>query len=114
MRISDWSSDVCSSDLFELHPLPAQVGYAEGNELIAFGAVIGGRGAGAERDEARRPLPFTPVLHLAAALRRIAERLLRGRGGGGDGEQGQEGPDDKSFHAQSPGRRHDAAGAPPG
>src|SRR3546814_16881481 len=66
MRISDWSSDVCSSDLravaqqveagaqpaqFELHPLPAQVGYAEGNELIAFGAVIGGRGAGAERDE---------------------------------------------------------------
>src|SRR3546814_5721968 len=76
-------------------PISAQVGYAEGNELIAFGAVIGGRGAGAERDEARRPLPFTPVLHLAAALRRIAERLLRGRGGGGDGEQGQEGPDDK-------------------
>src|SRR3546814_18393797 len=112
MRISDWSSDVCSSDLravaqqveagaqpaqFELHPLPAQVGYAEGNELIAFGAVIGGRGAGAERDEARRPLPFTPVLHLAAALRRIAERLLRGRGGGGAGEKGQEGADDKSL-----------------
>src|SRR3546814_4888384 len=33
MRISDWSSDVCSSDLFVIEPLEPGFGYTLGNSL---------------------------------------------------------------------------------
>src|SRR3546814_3429898 len=83
MRISDWSSDVCSSDLEALGPLAIEAAPAEGrcrkdrikigfergngsdrqsigNDAIALGAeLIGpGRLGAAERDEViHRPLP---------------------------------------------------------
>src|SRR3546814_8694453 len=47
MRISDWSSDVCSSDLDELHLQPAEhLGLLEHLRLQVGGAVPGGFAAG--------------------------------------------------------------------
>src|SRR3546814_14566726 len=40
MRISDWSSDVCSSDLIEINPLAVCEG-ANGDELLVLDAKLG-------------------------------------------------------------------------
>src|SRR3546814_6073654 len=42
MRISDWSSDVCSSDLLDRAMVAAAWGGAEGADVIAF--VVDGKG----------------------------------------------------------------------
>src|SRR3546814_14682412 len=40
MRISDWSSDVCSSDLFEAF-LPRAAITVRGSDAVTFGATVG-------------------------------------------------------------------------
>src|SRR3546814_6681784 len=51
MRISDWSSDVCSSDLEALLPLLVEQGVAQLEQPLR-------RGAEADLDGLKRPLPF--------------------------------------------------------
>src|SRR3546814_21005393 len=47
MRISDWSSDVCSSDLLELEPHPRLLGLLDGLTAVGHGTLqtqdLGGR-----------------------------------------------------------------------
>src|SRR3546814_6312446 len=41
MRISDWSSDVCSSDLGIETALPLQFGAGPGNEFVDIAVIVG-------------------------------------------------------------------------
>src|SRR3546814_1682688 len=66
MRISDWSSDVCSSDLVEkdgFDPLITHV-FAEGDEFLDSDAVFGVRGSciGNYVRHDSGPTPFGDVL----------------------------------------------------
>src|SRR3546814_10156576 len=87
MRISDWSSDVCSSDLVEGHFLE-KIG---GGGFCVFGFVLGKRIVGFHGDafsvgralrglRRRRKTAGEPDLH--------PERLRRGRSEAEDGGQG--------------------------
>src|SRR3546814_7034247 len=73
MRISDWSSDVCSSDLLDLETLGvehARLGRATGGEIedaVAFPDLEGGRGD----QRVRRRLPLHARFVLRAGLRPI-------------------------------------------
>src|SRR3546814_13110883 len=94
MRISDWSSDVCSSDLIGRGPLalnqgarlqatgPASVGGAGAPEGYAVLAAMGKRSladlVAPAISMAEEGVQWTPV---AAALTREAETLLRQRNG---------------------------------
>src|SRR3546814_10806060 len=40
MRISDWSSDVCSSDLIKYIPYPVTIGFTAGIAVIIFASQI--------------------------------------------------------------------------
>src|SRR3546814_14034777 len=55
MRISDWSSDVCSSDLLDARGKPA-----------VFGSILGASGGAEEKAEAKReralPHGFLPLI----------------------------------------------------
>src|SRR3546814_10212356 len=74
MRISDWSSDVCSSDLIEfLHALDELVGVDE-----AFHADPGRDGA----DEIFHLLGTPVVIDVDHAADREAREIVRGREGG--------------------------------
>src|SRR3546814_20409034 len=74
MRISDWSSDVCSSDLIEfLHALDELVGVDE-----AFHADPGRDGA----DEIFHLLGTPVVIDVDHAADREAREIVRGRAGG--------------------------------
>src|SRR3546814_17565183 len=61
MRISDWSSDVCSSDLGRQRQRRVRGGDPAGPEFLAIGGAIS---------------------RFAAVPARIAERVIGGRGGG--------------------------------
>src|SRR3546814_14345169 len=54
MRISDWSSDVCSSDLTPSQPPPAFAGGGPDQELAAEAAITDQRG-GAASDDSSNP-----------------------------------------------------------
>src|SRR3546814_5558276 len=66
MRISDWSSDVCSSDLADL-AVPARAGEAVAAAFRTFGEVdgppFGGRLSEQQRGAARR-VCLVPMVHL--------------------------------------------------
>src|SRR3546814_4636867 len=84
MRISDWSSDVCSSDLLNLHRVPQdRVRRLAGNprDIIGVGDFRGGdRGGIVERAEQQRGPEAFPkeVLH-AACHTCTAKRIAGGR-----------------------------------
>src|SRR3546814_18731049 len=94
MRISDWSSDVCSSDLGDERDLPR-----DGAARVGGGATrLRDRG---ERDVERRTLPIS----LRLALGRLGQPADRGRGrgrvqeraGGGGGPRGASGGDSSAI-----------------
>src|SRR3546814_17395622 len=84
MRISDWSSDVCSSDLAEvvLRRRVAPVGAAavslEGGGVVAGGEGLVGR---RERRRAQQEALHEVELDMAADARRHGFRLAAGAGG---------------------------------
>src|SRR3546814_10089961 len=84
MRISDWSSDVCSSDLADLHPVPALGCVARG--AVALAAAARTRRADdrpcaaplrARPVQARRHPPDAGQKHRAGAGRGPRRRLRR-------------------------------------
>src|SRR3546814_5305634 len=72
MRISDWSSDVCSSDLPPLGP-------AFGDREAVAAVVEDRRSLVREEIGGIDPEPFEEEMHVAAkeTLRRVADRLAR-------------------------------------
>src|SRR3546814_14864947 len=89
MRISDWSSDVCSSDLLEQPVgLPAALRPADAAHLEAEGDVVGHRHEREERevleDQRGRPLVRPDATHVAPA---DAHGALGGLEEAGDGAQ---------------------------
>src|SRR3546814_18797548 len=70
MRISDWSSDVCSSDLFALKAVIIGGGYATGRELAEYFVPAGPWGGLAAM------LLATAVWSLVAALTFALARAL--------------------------------------
>src|SRR3546814_10327093 len=54
MRISDWSSDVCSSDLLESNPDNVDLWVAFGNALVAHGGGVMSPAAALAFDEAAK------------------------------------------------------------
>src|SRR3546814_4638545 len=60
MRISDWSSDVCSSDLWRLlGPLPQRTGGCSAQRLVEGASAIGAAEAGSEPPAATDCPPWT-------------------------------------------------------
>src|SRR3546814_13408939 len=60
MRISDWSSDVCSSDLWRLlGPLPQRTGGCSAQRLVEGASAIGAAEAGTEPPAATGCPPWT-------------------------------------------------------
>src|SRR3546814_14087195 len=72
MRISDWSSDVCSSDLDADRPLQLVLDRADG--LIALSMVV------------VRAVAEVEAEHIGAGAKELADHLLAGAGGAERGE----------------------------
>src|SRR3546814_4523523 len=88
MRISDWSSDVCSSDLFDIVPaaLQARIGevggrFVDARKFVAVGEDDGHIPLAGEVDEGRVAEAFVPDLDRMAqrqAVLRFGEEVEKG------------------------------------
>src|SRR3546814_6431676 len=77
MRISDWSSDVCSSDLQSLHAGIGQQRLVDALQAVDLPVLVGDQGRPVEAGGRHRPAEAGGILEVLVEVGGVGQQLFR-------------------------------------